>query len=196
MDNLPDDVHVDWPNSVNGHGVLYRSLVVADEVRPLVNEAYSTAIRGRSAFTQAVVALRTVLEATWLPTYVSPPPVESAWTFWAGTPTLDGAWLLSRRLVKVGVALLTLLVALAICFGQKTRPRHLVAGLLVAVSGSLLASADGAVTNLVWLLPVVLALWALHEVPESKVDAPGAGQFTDTADLSGEGGVPRISVDD
>jgi hypothetical protein len=186
---------VDWPNGVSGQGVSFRVVAADGGVRSLLQPSYRAALAELPRLTQAWVALRTVLEATWLPSYTIDAPVPSAWTFWAGSESLEGRWLLSRRLVKAGVILLTLLIAAAICAGRKARPRHLVAGLLVATSGALLASDAGAVTNLAWLLPVVLALWALHEVPESKVDAPGSGEFTETTDVAGEGGLPRISVE-
>ncbi len=193
------DLTIDWPNGVAQPGVLYRTVTAEGEAIAPLNESYRRAVAAKPEMLRAFVGLRTVLEATWFPAYERTAPVTSAWEYWSGQEVLTGRWLLVRRCVKGGAALVAILAAVAIFFGGRVRPRHMVAGLLAVASVAMLGSADGGVTNLVWLLPLILTLRALHETPESKVDLGSQMRFapSDWVGVAGEGGpAPRISVDD
>lgn len=191
----PGGLDIDWPNAVSGEDVLFREVAASPEARAALQPAYRSAVGELPWYRRLPVALRTVLEATWVPVTPVAGPVPGAWALWAGPQPLEGGWVLVRRLVKVAVGLLAVVAAVLICLGQRTAPRHLVAGLLAVGAGSLLASASGAVTNLVWLLPAALALWALHEVPESKIAATELAEFQELAAAGEDGPAPRITYE-
>ena len=165
------EIKVNWPNSEKG---LYREVRPAGDALPVLQNAYRAAVGQLPAATRVLVAARTVLEATWPLAWSQPPPVTGSWQVWSGSDTAaDRTWVQLHRLAKLVMALAAVLTALLIFFGQRTQPRHLIGGLLVVASGALIASELGAATNLVWLLPLVLTLWAVHEPPEEK-PAPAA----------------------
>ena len=73
----------------------------------------------------------------------------------------------------------------------------LMGGMLVMSSAALLADYAGAVTNLVWLLPAALAVWAAHDEhapapPEQRDVAERVAARLNPAAL---GPAPRITVE-
>lgn len=178
------------PDGVSLDEVRYAQLDASGAARTRLESLYQRGMSNSSDPQFFWAGLRTVLEATWLPAEAPPPTTVGAWNLWGGPPPMEGRWLLARRLVKLGVALLVVWVALAILFGGRARPRHLIGAFVVVGSGTLLASASGAVTNLVWLLPLVLALGAVHEPPPTRPAAlePALEPFA-----SG-GPAPRITL--
>ncbi|MCK4341738.1 MAG: hypothetical protein KAY37_08455 [Phycisphaerae bacterium] len=159
------------PNGVSRAELLYRRIEPTPAALPVLQTAYRAAVAELPATTRLLVAARTVLEETWCPTHPAEPPTQSAWALWEGPDAEEGGLTTARRIVKLVVALLMVWATLAVFFGRRVRPRHLVGALLAVVSGMLIAGASGAVTNLVWLLPFVLALWAVHEEPEPEPEA-------------------------
>jgi hypothetical protein len=153
-----DSLKINWPNAVNGRSVLYRQVSPTDQALPLLQAGYRKVIAGLAGPTRLAVAARTILEATWRPARYSEPPVIGSWRLWGGPPPMPGHWVLIRRGVKLAVAVLVVWAALAIFFGRRGHPQHLIGGLLIVTSGTLLASELGAATYLVWLLPLVIAL--------------------------------------
>lgn len=189
---------IDWPNDVNGDTVWYRQVTPRADARRVLQTAYREAVALSPPATQLTVALRTVLESTWLSATEPHVAVEPAWQFWGGKP-LSSAWLSARRLTKLGAGLITLWATLAVFLGNRARPRHVTAALLVVGCAALLASAEGAVANLAWLTPLILALWAIHdEVPMAPRAARPArvrerlAADPPPADL---GAPPRITTD-
>lgn len=196
-------VQIDWPNDVNGHTVWYWEVQPTPAARPLLQQAYRQHAAALPNAQRLLVNLRTLMEATWLPQVGLDPPIEPAWRYWGGQP-LSSGWRTARRVVKICVGLLVIWATLAIFFGRRTQPRHLLGAFLLLVAGTLLASASGAVTNLAWLMPFVVALWAL---PDEEQDTPNAAQRArmkerasappPTIPLAPVGGpTPRITVDD
>jgi hypothetical protein len=164
-------VKVDWPNGISASAVLYRQIDVPPAALPALQPAYRDALAQMSDPTRLLVAARTVLEATWVPAHAEKPEVTGAWQLWGGPGLATGRWLLIRRIVKGVVALLVIWAFLAVFVGRRVRPRQLLGTLLMATSGALLASAEGAVANWVCLVPLVTALWAVHE-PAAPPRAP------------------------
>jgi hypothetical protein len=154
---------VNWPNGTDEGTVLYRDVYVAPAALPVLQPPYRDAVAQMPDGTRLLVAARTVLEATWMPAHAEPPAVVGAWQLWGGPAPMSSRWVLIRRIVKAVVLVLVLWTALAVFVGRRVQPRHLLATLLIIASGTLLASTSGAATNWVWLLPLVTALWAVHE---------------------------------
>ena len=188
------DVRIDRPNGTN---VLFREIAATSAARNAIQPAYCAAVAELPGTKRGLIALRTLLEATWLPAEpaVAAAKLPGTWELWGGRP-MQPRWVLARRMVKIAVALLTLLSALALLMSRRIYPRHLVSALLIVGSGAVLASTDGAVTNLAWLLPLVLTLWAVYEVPESKVDQTEAAMFVDPDANTDDGPAPRITYEE
>lgn len=196
MENTAETRQINWPNGVSARKVLYRTVAATAGARAALQPSYRAAIGELPGFTRTLVSLRTVLEATWLPVHSPQSDITPAWNLWNGPGPLEGSWLLTRRLVKAGLALLSVGLALLTFFGRRARPRHVVAGLLAVSAAALIASAPGAVVNLAWLLPLILALWALSDTPDSQLDAVESGVFADSMGVSGEdGAAPRITLE-
>ncbi len=158
---------VDWPPGVDSAAVLYRQIAATPEARAALQPGYRRVLARQSESTQLAANVRTLLEATWWPERESPPPGPGAWDTWAGA-SLGARFTLLRRLAKVVLVLVVVWATLAIYLGRRNRPRHLLAGLLVVAAGTLLASAAGATTYLVWLAPLVATMWAINEPPEER----------------------------
>jgi hypothetical protein len=159
-------VHVDWPNGVSGNDVLCRDIEPDADARPVLQQVYRGALRSATPLTRARVAARTVLEATWALEGAIEHPTVGTWEFFSGLQTLEGRWLWGRRAAKGVLALLVLWAALVLFCGRRSRPRHLLGALLMTASGVLLASELGPVTFLVWLAPLIVSIWALHDPNE------------------------------
>lgn len=192
-------VRIDWPNSVNGRTVLYRQVEPVGEAGPLLQQHYRAVFASQPPAPRLAAAVRTVLEATWIPTQPPPSARTSAWETWASPFPLPQSWIMVRRGVKLVVALLVVWSALAIFFGRRTQPRHLLGATLMAASGGLLASELGAVTEWVWVLPTLLALWSIHEPAPAPPWVP-RGAARPTLPPLGSGPVqagppPRITVE-
>ena len=97
-----------------------------------------------------------------------------------------------RKIAKLLTGVLAVLIGLMLLRGTRRQPRHLVGGLLIVSSATLLVSDLGAVTNTVWLLPTLLALWG-----GERTAARTAGRTAPEARLPrrGDGLPPRISVE-
>jgi hypothetical protein len=170
----PGALKIDWPNGTSESSVLYRQVDAGAAARQALLPSYRSAIEQMSDGTRLLVAGRTVLEATWMPAEVERPAVVGVWEFWGGPAPITGRWLLVRRIVKAVVVLLVLWAALAVFFGRRVSQRHLLATLLITAAGTLLASASGPVTNWVWPLPLITALWAVHEPLSLLTPRPAA----------------------
>ncbi len=191
-EQAPAPVRINWPYSVNGSTVLYRQLDVSESAWPVVQTTYRAAFGQMSKATHLLAATRTVLEAAWMPALAREPAIPGALRYWAGAPHATGEWVFVRRGAKAMAGLLAVWVALAVFLGRRVRPRHLLGGLLTIAAGALLASEGGAVTNLVWVLPLVVALWAVQERPAPPVPAPVAPLPDPPSPVEPP---PRITVD-
>ncbi len=184
-------VQLDWPNDAESGAVLMREVVPTAEAALLLDPVYRSAVSELPATRRALVALRTVLEAVWVPVRPQTPEFRPAWELWGGEP-LGGRVLFWHRVAKIGAAVVAGGVMVVLLLARTVGPRHLVAGLLAVTAAALLASRGGAPSNLAVLLPFVLLVWAVHE-------APAAGGPGDTARiaarLAGREPPPRISTD-
>ena len=173
--------------------IAYRDIEPADAARGELTERYRAAMATQPNATRMWVAIRTALEHTWLATDVSEEPLSGAWSLWS-TGAGDGSSRLPmiRKVSKLLAGVVAVLIGLIMLRGARPRPRHLVGGLLVVSSATLLVSDLGAVTNIVWMLPTLLALWAANEPPPAPRDErPLRRAFPDV-----DGGLPpRISVE-
>ncbi|MBN2446796.1 MAG: hypothetical protein JXO22_08720 [Phycisphaerae bacterium] len=164
------------PNGDDAAGILYREVVPEADAQERMVAGYRNALAEMDDQTRFWAATRTMLEATWLPTRLLRERVMGAWEFWSGRGG-DDLWRNMRRGVKVGLAVLIVIVSLALLGGGKRQPHHLVGALLMIASATLLVSWYGAVTNWVWLLPLILATLIVHtedgqEVRQAAVERP------------------------
>lgn len=173
--------------------VFYRTLETAAPAREEMIRRYRLSVSAQPGAQRMLAAVRTVLEHTWLAAGEPPAGLPGTWALWAGGARGDdGWWSLAHRAVKVMAGLLAVFIGLSMLRGQAPQPHHLIGGLLAVASAALLASAMGAATNLVWLLPVVLALLAANA--PAVPPAPPPARLPLVMDLAG-GPVPRITVE-
>jgi hypothetical protein len=186
---------VTWPNDVDGR-TLYRDIKASAEALPALQADYRQAARELPGWRRLAMNLRTVLEETWMPAEASPSPTIGAWTFWGGGPPMESRWGYSRKIVKGVVVLLVIWATLAVFLGRRSKPRHLIGALLAVIAGALVASESGTVTNLVWLMPVLLPLWAVHDVaqPAAAEGAPVAPTYDPNRPVV-LGPPPRVSIE-
>lgn len=191
-------MQIDWPTGMEGPEVLYRQVQPAEAVLPLMQANYRAALAELSPAERALPGLRTVLEATWLATRADASASAGAWRLWGGPPPMESRWLLLRRTIKVATGLLVAWATLVIFVGGRARPRHLLGALLIATTGALAASEGGAVMDLVWVMPLIAALWAIHEPAPEPAAAPAA-RLTAAAptlpSMVNLGDPPRITVE-
>ena len=169
VDKTPG-LRVDWPNEMNERSVACYQVEPTAAARAVLQPSYRAAIDALPPPTRLIVALRTLLEATWAPAQVSPAALPDPWAIWTGAAApvyRETRWIVNtRRGMKAAVALLVIWATFAVFFGKRARPRHLIGALLAVIAATLIASESGAVMNLVWLLPLVTALLAAQESEE------------------------------
>lgn len=161
---------------------------------PALQKEYRAVLQGQSAMVQSYAALRTVLESTWLPVGKAPSAFDPQWRVWLGERAAADRVTMIRRGVKLAAGVLGLLVAAAIFFGRRNRPRHLLGGLLAVGCAALLADAVGAAANLAWLIPLVLCLWAMDDDGE-PVRQAAAVRAAPPANFGGRAPAPRITIE-
>jgi hypothetical protein len=180
-------------DGVDVRGLLYHKLAPTDAAREEVARRYRLALEREPQVTRLWVALRTVLEQTWLTSAPLPAPLKSAWALWSAAHGEEqGWWPTVRKGAKVAAGLLAIAIGLVLLIGHRPRPHQLIGGLLMVCSLTLVASSLGAVTNLVWLLPTLLALWAVHEEPPAFTEPSDPEALPD---LLRSGPAPRITVE-
>jgi hypothetical protein len=188
---------VEWPNGVDAGSVFYRTVRASEPALAELQPAYRDAVADQPDSTRVWVALRTVLEATWCPppALKPPAPIKGAWELWAGTDVGQADWwTLIRRCTKIAAGLVALVLAVVFLFGRPLQPYQLVGALVAVCSAALVASELGAVSNLAWLMPMVLALLAA-EGRQSGPVAPKADRLPSMPVLADLGPAPRISVE-
>jgi len=163
-----EPLKIDWPNDVGGRKVAFREVQSSREAMVHLQPAYRAAVRELPPFNRVLVAMRAVLEATWVPRYALPDQLTGVWTLWGGPPPMEGSWVLARRVVRLVVALLAIAAGLLMFFGGRAQRWHLLAALVAVYSGALLASGLGPVSNLAWFVPLLMMLWAAYEPPGAR----------------------------
>jgi hypothetical protein len=184
---------------VHSAQLLFRNLHPSDEASNELARRYREQLSHEPVITRTWVALRTVLEQTWLTEQPPDLPVPAAWALWSRAEAGGGWWPLVRQLVKVAAGLLVVLTGLILWRRREAQPVHLVGGMLVAASVTLLADYAGAVTHLVWLLPAALAVWAGGDEPPDPtrgIHAAAAERIAARLNPVDIGPEPRITVDD
>ncbi|MEW6251357.1 MAG: hypothetical protein AB1716_11965 [Planctomycetota bacterium] len=147
--------------------VLFRQIEPAPDARPLLAEQYRKSLRALAPADYLLAAGRTILEATWLLADAEPPERPGAWALWSGGEPESVLWRVAQRVVKGLAGVLAVALGLMIFVSGRIRPRHLLGALLLVGSLALLGSEEGAIANWAWLLPLILAAWALREpLPE------------------------------
>ena len=172
--------------------LFYRKLDPTADARAEVTERYRAEMARQGSTKRLPAALRTALEHTWLAAAPAATDLPGTWELWSAQAGQESWWPMIRKLTKLLAGLIGVGVVDLLLFGRRPQPHQLVGGLLVVSSATLLTSYLGAVDNLAWLLPTVLALWAVHAQPpaaQQKRDAPPPLLDTDS------GPAPRISVD-
>lgn len=158
--------------------LLYRQLEPTLAAREPLQRSYRNAVALQSPAVRALAAIRTVLEATWLAPRPEGAPA-GAWGYWGeDDPARRATWVNIRRVVKVLATLMCLALGVLLLRGWQVLRHQFVGGVLVATAFGLIASGEGPVANMAWLLPIVLATFALHhqDPPGTRPPArPGAG---------------------
>jgi hypothetical protein len=186
-----DDIHPD--------SLLYRNMEPTETAAPELNARYRAQLASASFGTRVWTGLRTLLEQTWLTREPLPSALPSVWTVWSGAHTDQGWWPTVRKVVKIVAVVLAVVAGLALLRRKVVRPMHLMGGLLAMSSAALLADSAGAVTNLAWLMPSVLAVWAAaDESGKGQAEAYAHDEAAEhiAARLEAFGPAPRITVND
>jgi hypothetical protein len=159
-------IDITWQPGVGGENIYFWQIDPTPEAQPMLQAKYRAALDAQPSGKVLLNAARTVLERTWLLPDPGPAQVRSAWEIWLGQDP-RGAQLWIRR----GVKLLGGIVALiGLVLVRRGRPRHLIGGLLAVNALALFASHTGPLDNLVWLMPLLVAAWALHEPDEERAE--------------------------
>lgn len=176
----------------NSEKVPFRAVLAEGPAREELQRRYREAIAAAPEATRLWVALRTVLEATWLPAAEREQPVEPVWQVWSGSTGSPQLWTQIRRGLKLICAVLALVAAIAVLRTSEPRAYQLVGALAVVCSAALITSGPGPVTNWAWLLPVTLAVIAAHG------RAAGVGVTAQRPREPSEplGAAPRITIND
>lgn len=185
-----------YTGEIDPRRLVYRRLAPTAAAQVELTQRYRAALADEPAVTRMWVALRTVLEQTWLAAVPAAEDASGAWALWGrSAPGEQSHTPLVRKLMKLLVGLVSIAVGVLIYLRGQVRPHQLIGGLLLVYSATLLVSSLGAVANLVWLLPLVLALWATnHEPPAAKpqVETPEDPPAVDSPFPGGP--APRITV--
>lgn len=184
---------IEMPNGVDVTAVQYRTIAASGPALQELQRAYRGHIAELPQITRMWVALRTVLEATCFPSAARQLPVTPVWTLWlGGDPSTAAAASVLQRAAQTVCLAVVLIVALLLLLGKRTQRRHLLGGFLVVCSATLLAGECGAVTNLAWLLPAVLAAIAARS-PNTRPATSISPRLT--RPVGDTGPAPRISVE-
>jgi hypothetical protein len=187
-----DDIRTD--------SLLFRNMEPTETAAADLNARYRAQLASADFGTRVWTGLRTLLEQTWLAKEPLRPALPSVWDVWRGGRADQRWWPIVHKGVKIFAVVLAIVAGLALLRRKVARPMHLMGGLLAMSSAALLADASGAVTNLAWLMPTVLAVWAAGE--ESRAAASGEAYAHDVAAehiaarLEAFGPAPRITVND
>jgi hypothetical protein len=196
MHGTPTSQRILPPNGAAPDDVMYRTVAADGEAWSALLPGYRAALAERPLTARAVAAVRTVAESTWLAQQPPALPVKGPWELWAGSePTTIERWTFSRRMVKFAAVLIALVVSALLFFGGRRREHQLIGGLLALGSVVLFASPTGAVANLAWFLPLVLAAPAAHAGAPPKGNKSGGGGGGSVLSEIDLGPEPRISVE-
>lgn len=205
---------VSLPTGVSPRDVMFCRLACDEESRLRLGAVYREAIAGANALQRMQSALRTVLEAVWMPADVRPADVVPAWNVFAAgreggarAAVLPPAWVNYRRLAKIGVVLLAGALTVIAAADRRRSPVQLVGAMLAVTATAALASPTGAVASVALLAAAVLPLFAVHcddlpavrgrallppRPPSTSQPSPERGERIPTAP---RGSMPRITVE-
>jgi hypothetical protein len=128
---------------------------VAEELQP----AYRAVVAEQGHLDRLRAASRTMLESTWIPAWEREQPQPGTWALWAAQDS-DLPWIWIRRIAKIAVGLLGAFVGVVLLRKRDVQRHQLIGGLLAVTTAILIVSESGAVANLVWVMPLVLAGFA------------------------------------
>lgn len=173
----PEIPPLELPQSTPAANIRIRDIVATDAATAAqLQRAYRAAARREPGPTRLCLAVRTVLESTWLAGPESPVQAKSPWELWAGADDLQPAlWTNLRRGVKLVTVLVALGAALMIIGSSRVRPHQLIGAFAAVSAAALLAGQSGAVLHWVLLAPAALAVIAtgraeqLPREPDSKI---------------------------
>ncbi len=192
----PNRGQLRFADNVRADNLLYRNLAPEPEARAELNARYAELFSRELVVTRVQASVRTVLEQTWLAPERAPSHTLPAWSLWGRD--VSSWWRNFHLAAKVAAGLLALLAGLLLLRRPLLRPVHLCGGLLTVAAAALLASYPGGVTNLAWLVPMALAVWAAGDaLPEGGAAALPPPVTTLRGDMPADplGPVPRITVE-
>jgi hypothetical protein len=178
--------------------VPFRALAASAAARERLRIDYRAAVATKAPSNAFWPKLRTLLEATWLPAATVSPPARGAWHVAAGdNPDLIGRWTNVRRVVKVGVGVLALALAILIFARGFDQTHQLIGAVVVVIAAAQLVSVAGAAANLAWLAAGVVLLLPAHGGTTPRPAAAGAALAGGGAPGAPPrpGAAPRISVE-
>jgi hypothetical protein len=186
-------VTVNFGEGAREGDVKFNDVEARGAAREQLLAAYRTQIDTTDDLHRFWASARTVVESTWLPAVAPADPAPPVWDAWSGGRP-GKAVSDTRAIVKLVAGLITLLAAGLLLLGDRRRPHHLLGALVVAGAAGLLASAVGPATNLIWLVAVVLPLWAIHWQPPAPSARPVAGSNLESV-AHRLGPAPRITTE-
>ncbi len=165
-----EKLSVSMPSGVAGGEIGFHEVEPSGQAEQRLGAAYAELPRLTMPLTgRAQVALRTALEATWLPVQPDPPPAPPVWdVLAAANSSMDP--MQSRRWAKVAAGVLTLFVAVLL-LARAREVHQAVGGLLAVIAMALLVSMTGAVANLALLLPALLPVLAVNHAEAPRMAA-------------------------
>jgi hypothetical protein len=198
-----DERRVFLVDDIRPESLLFRKIEPTETAVQELNARYRAQLARATIGTQVWTSLRTLLEQTWLTREPLQGTLPSVWDVWRGEGQGGQSWWpLVQKAAKIAAGVLAIIAGLTLLRRKVARPAHLMGGLLAASSAALLADSAGAVTNLAWLLPGILAVWAAGEdshvakVGEAEAYAHDEAAEHIAARLEAFGPAPRITVDD
>ncbi len=168
---------IEWVQTGNGVDpaeVFYRSVEADPTLGATLRQAYRADLADESTLTRTWAGMRTMLEQTWRPDAAEAQPTPGHWELWgAFSEQHADRYRLIRRSIKVLAALLSLAAGIALFLRNQIRPSHLLGAFAVVSAALLLASQDGALQQIGWLVPLMVTLWltgaSVGKVPQITV---------------------------
>jgi hypothetical protein len=170
----------------------YRDVAGEGPVRDRLNAMYRADMRDSPEGDRLWAGLRTVLEATWLPSAAGTDEVDvpASWQAWQERWGSAETWTMARRIMKGLCVLLSLLVMWALLRSSTSWIGQLLGGVTAVLGLALLTSRSGASYGWGWVMPALLGLIACGAgQPRAQLPAP--------VRVAGEvrPGAPRVTVD-
>lgn len=170
------DHSLSLPVGVDPGSVRYRDVAASPAALALIQPNYQGAVSGLPDGQRLLIAIRTVLEAVWLGPEARSKEVPPVWDVWfqRGSPSERAETItLVRRIVKGGVGVVALLLAIIVLRRENATEQALLGAVLAITAGVALCSFAGAVSDAAWWIPALLGAIAAGGEPLPLFSRPG-----------------------